>query len=587
MTAAPGKAADGKTIQTVVRAAIRRCGTGRDALLAVLIHVQRHMGHLPDEAIAAVATAMRLTHGEVAGVVSFYAFFHQEPFGLYDCRLADNIIERHAGNAAVQERLGTLLKGGLGTLSTTSCIGLSDQAPGALIDGAPIPSLKDDRLEQVVHLMEKEIPVARWPGSLSRVKPNVRRADRILQQQAWQGEALRQAMTQGAAAFLEELELSGLRGMGGAGFPTARKWHSVREAAVAERVVVCNADEGEPGTFKDRVLLQRHAAALFEGMTICGWCVGARHGFVYLRGEYRYLLPILQRKLAARRRAGLLGQGILGVQGFDFDIQIRLGAGAYVCGEESALLESLEGKRGVPRPRPPYPVEAGFQDLPTVVNNVETLSAACLVAVHGGAWYAAVGTAASRGTKLFSVSGDCSRPGVYELPMGTPLQELLQLAGARHTQAVQMGGASGALVAPHDFGEPIAFEALPPGGSVMIFDQSRSISGIVHNFACFFAHESCGFCTPCRVGTRLQRDLIHRFTLGHGDAADLSELKELGLLMGRASHCGLGQSAGRAVGDALQHFPEHFPIASPDAFVQLETALEQARALRQAGGHTP
>jgi [NiFe] hydrogenase diaphorase moiety large subunit len=580
-----GKAVDSKTIQTVVRAAMRRCGaTNRDDLLAVLTYVQRHIGHLPDRAIANVASALHLPYGEVAGVVSFYAFFHSQPMGLYDCRLADNIIERHAGNGLVQERLGTLLKGDLGTLNTTSCIGLSDQAPGALINGAPIPALQGERLEQVAHLMEKEIPLARWPAALCRVKPNIRHADRILQQQAWQGEALRAAMNRGAEELLAELEGSGLRGMGGAGFPTARKWRSVREVPTTDRVVVCNADEGEPGTFKDRALLQRHADALFEGMTIAGWCVGAQHGFVYLRGEYRYMLPMLQRRLAARRRAGLLGQDILGVPGFHFDIQVRLGAGAYVCGEESALLESLEGKRGIPRPRPPYPVEAGFHGAPTVVNNVETLSAACLVAVHGGAWYASLGTTASKGTKLFSVSGDCSRPGVYELPMGTTLQQLLQLAGARHTMAVQMGGASGALVAPGDFGEPIAFEALPPGGSVMIFDESRSVSGIVHNFAAFFAHESCGFCTPCRVGTRLQRDLVHKFTVGHGGAADIAELKELGLLMGRASHCGLGQSAGRAVGDALQHFPGHFPLSPQSAFVDLDAALEQARTLRQSGG---
>ena len=571
-------------LKAAMRAALRRCGTSHDALLAVLSDVQRRLGCLPEEAVAAIAAAMRLSHGEVAGVVSFYAFFHSEHNGLFDCRLADNIVERHAGNAVAQERLGALLKGGLGTLDVTSCIGLSDQAPGALINGEPVPALRGERLEQVAHLMEKEIPVARWPAALRRVKPNIRRTDRILQQQSWQGEALRAAMKRGAEGLLAELEGSGLRGMGGAGFPTARKWRSVREATGPERVVVCNADEGEPGTFKDRALLQRHADALFEGMTICGWCVGAPQGFVYLRGEYRYLLPMLQRRLAARRRAGLLGQDILGVSGLHFDIQIRLGAGAYVCGEESALLESLEGKRGIPRPRPPYPVEAGFHGAPTVVNNVETLSAACLVAVHGGAWYASVGTTASKGTKLFSVSGDCSRPGVYELPMGTTLQQLLQLAGAQHTLAVQMGGASGALVAPGDFDEPIAFEALPPGGSVMVFDESRSVSGIAHNFAAFFAHESCGFCTPCRVGTRLQRDLVHKFTTGHGGAADIAELKELGLLMGEASHCGLGQSAGRAVGDALQHFPDHFPIAAQSAFVDLNDALEQARMLRQAGG---
>ena len=229
-------------LKAAMRAALRRCGTSHDALLAVLSDVQRRLGCLPEEAVAAIAAAMRLSHGEVAGVVSFYAFFHSEHNGLFDCRLADNIVERHAGNAVAQERLGALLKGGLGTLDVTSCIGLSDQAPGALINGEPVPALRGERLEQVAHLMEKEIPVARWPAALRRVKPNIRRTDRILQQQSWQGEALRAAMKRGAEGLLAELEGSGLRGMGGAGFPTARKWRSVREATGPERVVVCNAD---------------------------------------------------------------------------------------------------------------------------------------------------------------------------------------------------------------------------------------------------------------------------------------------------------------------------------------------------------
>ena len=373
------------------------------------------------------------------------------------------------------------------------------------------------------------------------------------------------------------------RGRGGAGFATARKWQACRDAAGERRVVVCNADEGEPGTFKDRVLLTRMADAVFEGMTLAAWAVGADQGFLYLRGEYRYLLAPLQAVLEARRSAGLLGHRIRGIDGFDFDIEIHLGAGAYVCGEESALLESLEGRRGTPRIRPPFPVTHGYLGRPTVVNNVETLAACCLVAIHGGAWFAGHGSAASSGSKLLSVSGDVARPGVYEYPFGVRVREVLDDAGAVDTLAVQLGGAAGIMLAEHEFDRRIGFEDLPTAGALMVFDGRRDPFEVAANFVRFFAHESCGFCTPCRVGTQLLAGYMDKLAAGNGSFRDLADIEWLDRLLKNASHCGLGSSAPNPVIDGLRNFRPAFERRLKNADFQpafdLDKALERARQM--------
>jgi [NiFe] hydrogenase diaphorase moiety large subunit len=354
--------------------------------------------------------------------------------------------------------------------------------------------------------------------------------------------------------MLAEIETSNLRGRGGAGFATGRKWALCRAAAATDRVVVCNADEGEPGTFKDRVLLTRHADAVFDGMGIAAQVLGARQGFVYLRGEYRYLLEHLEGVLQARRQAGLLGTSILGREGFDFDIQIHVGAGAYVCGEESALIESLEGRRGTPRIRPPFPVEQGYLGRPTVVNNVETFCAVTQIALHGGAWWAGIGTPRSTGTKIHSVSGDCERPGLYEYPMGTRIGRILEDCGAVDTQAVQVGGPSGVCLSAFEFGRRIAFEDVPTAGAFMVFDRSRDMFEVARGFAHFFAHESCGFCTPCRVGTALVVKRMDKLAAGRGSRHDIDVLFELDKLMHQTTHCGLGGAACNPLRDTILKF---------------------------------
>jgi [NiFe] hydrogenase diaphorase moiety large subunit len=351
------------------------------------------------------------------------------------------------------------------------------------------------------------------------------------------------------------------------------------------RIVVCNADEGEPGTFKDRVLLTRHADAVFEGMTVAARVLDARRGFVYLRGEYRYLLETLQAVLQRRRDAGLLGRAILGTEGFDFDIEIHLGAGAYVCGEESSLIESLEGKRGTPRIRPPFPVEKGYRGQPTVVNNVETFCAASHIALHGGAWWAAHGTPASSGTKVHSISGDCERPGIYEYPFGVSIEQMLHDCGAHRTQAVQVGGPSGVCLAAPEFGRRIGFEDVPTAGAFMVFNETRDMFEVARCFAHFFAHESCGFCTPCRVGTELIMRRMDKLAAGHGSLIDETELRELDALLHGATHCGLGATAANPLRDTLLRFKPAYErrLQQPSFVPGFDLDAELAPARRATG----
>jgi [NiFe] hydrogenase diaphorase moiety large subunit len=293
---------------------------------------------------------------------------------------------------------------------------------------------------------------------------------------------------------------------------------------------------------------------VLDGMTIAALVTGARTGFIYLRGEYAWLADDIRAMLQARRVAGLLGQTIAGRTGFHFDIALHLGAGAYVCGEESALIESLEGKRGTPRIRPPFPVDRGYLGRPTVVNNVETFCAAAHIALHGGAWWAGIGTRQSTGTKIHSVSGDCDRPGLYEYPWGTRITQILEDCGAHDTQAVQVGGPSGQCVSAFEFGRRLCFEDVSSAGAFMVFDRSRDMFEVAHGFAQFFAHESCGFCTPCRVGTQLVVRRMDKLASGAGSRHDIEVLFELDRLLHAGTHCGLGATACNPLRDTIHKF---------------------------------
>ncbi len=367
---------------------------------------------------------------------------------------------------------------------------------------------------------------------------------------------LKTALDKGRPATIAEMRNSGLKGRGGAGFPTGVKWNLAASAKGDRKFVICNADEGEPGTFKDRVLLAEYADLVFEGMTIAGYAIGAKEGILYLRGEYAYLRSHLEGVLAARRENGLLGKGILGKDDFDFDITIFMGAGAYVCGEETALIESLEGHRGEPRNRPPYPVTQGYLGCPSIVNNVETFAVTPHILAKGADWFKAVGTDRSTGSKLFSVSGDCERPGVYELPMGITVAELLEHVGGENAKAVQIGGASGHCVPRKDFSRTIAYEDVPTGGSIIVFGPGRDMLAVAKNFMEFFVEESCGQCTPCRIGNVKILECIEMLEEGRCSIEYLNEIIELCHTMQVASKCGLGQSSPNAFLSIIEHFQD-------------------------------
>jgi len=550
----------------VVDAVLRRHSGRRHDLVQILREVQEQTHWLSRAVLTQIASGVGLTPAIVEGVASFYRFFHLEPVGAYHLLWSDNITDRMLGNRTLARDLcqrlairpGTFHADALASVGFTSCTGLGDQGPALLVNQHHVITRMDAlRVAELAELVRAQVPVSDWPADWLRVEDLVRRSDVLLAGQPPQGAALRAALERGSEALLAEVTLSGLRGRGGAGFATGRKWTLCRQAPVAEggtRVVVCNADEGEPGTFKDRVLLTRQADAVFEGMTVAARVLGARQGLLYLRGEYRYLLDHLESVLANRRASNLLGTGILGTDGFDFDITIHVGAGAYVCGEESALIESLEGKRGTPRIRPPFPVEHGYLGQPTIVNNVETFCAAAHIALRGGAWWAVMGAPQSSGTKLHSVSGDCERPGIYEYPFGVTIEQILHDCGAHGAQAVQVGGPSGVCLAAHEFGRHLGFEDVPTAGAFMVFNQSRDMFEVARSFSHFFAHESCGFCTPCRVGTELVARRMDKLAAGFGSLFDATELRELEAVMHGTTHCGLGASATNALRDTLVRF---------------------------------
>jgi len=345
---------------------------------------------------------------------------------------------------------------------------------------------------------------------------------------------------------INEIKLSGLRGRGGAGFPCGLKWEGARNSPGDEKYVICNADEGEVGTFKDRYIIENDPFSLVEGLAIAGYAIGADRGYIYLRAEYHYLLDLLLGAINQAKDGGFLD---------GFEIEVRLGAGAYVCGEESCLMESIEGKRGESRYRPPFPTVAGLWQQPTTINNVETLMNIAQIVLNGGDWYAQMGTERSKGTKVFSVTGDVTRAGVYEMELGSTLRELVEeLAAASDVKLIQIGGATGRIL-PYDMIDtPLAFESYLGAGAVTVYNKSREVLDIVGRTMEFLAEESCGKCTPCRQGTQAMLEIVERFLEGEGTERDIKYLEVLSDTMMLSSLCGLGQAAPFAVLDTLKYF---------------------------------
>ena len=559
----------------------------RSRLLDIAHAVQRRFGCIDDAAIQIIASGLGMHPVEVEDMVSFYALFSREPGGRFHIRLSKTPVAMmkcaQAVCRAFEDALGIATGGtsadGAFTLSWTSDIGMADQEPSALVNGMVLTSLAPSDVPGILDALRQGAtpPNATVASSLVQAGPLLSgRRDGMA--------ALAAALALPPDKVIETIVAAKLRGRGGAGFPTGMKWRLSRKAIGDEHYVVCNADEGEPGTFKDRVLLTEFADLVFEGMTIAGYAVGARHGLVYLRGEYAYLYDQLQAVLERRGAAGLLGPAISGRTGFDFDIRIQLGAGAYVCGEESSLLESLEGKRGAPRDRPPFPTERGYLHQPTAIDNVETFACAARIMEHGAAWFTAVGTRESSGTKLMSVSGDCERPGVYEVPFGITVNALLDMVGAPDAAFVQIGGPSGQSVAPRDFGRRIAYEDLSTGGSTMVFGPQRDVLDIALQFAEFFVDESCGWCTPCRVGTTLLKQGMQTIVAGRATLADMAATEALANTVARMSRCGLGQTAPNPILSTMRSFPHLYEArlakAGVASGIDLTNALHEAERIR-------
>jgi NADH-quinone oxidoreductase subunit F len=551
-------------------------GGGRPALLPALHAAQRVVGYLPAPVLAQIGAALCVPLADIQGVVEFYTLFSDQPVGKRVVRICTDPSCLVAGSeetlAAACRAAGGIHPGetsadGALTIERSPCIGLCDQAPGALVDETARVRATPDTVEGLLrgegtaptpHLAGDPRIVTRHIGEIPPTDLDAHRA-------AGAFEGLSHALTAlTPRQVIETIKASGLMGRGGAAFPTGLKWEFTRAAEGTPKYVVCNADESEPGTFKDRVLMEGDPFRVIEGLAIAGYAIGAEKGYLFVRGEYPHAAVVLQEAIDTAREAGLLGRSIF-ESGFNFDIEIRVGAGAYICGEETALFEAIEGKRGFPRVKPPFPTTHGLFNKPTVVNNVETLSVVADILLNGPDWFRGWGTERSVGVKLFCASGHVKQPGLVEVPFGVTLRELVErhCGGFDGTpQAVLMGGAAGGFLTPDRLDTPLTFEDLQAAGvsvgsgALMVFNESVDLRRVLNAIAHFFAHESCGKCYPCQLGTQRQMEIVERGLEGHARPGDAARLRLIGQTMTDSSICGLGQTAGMAVTSALGLWPD-------------------------------
>ncbi|MER7684305.1 NADH-ubiquinone oxidoreductase-F iron-sulfur binding region domain-containing protein [Streptomyces sp. NPDC097610] len=549
----------------------------RDLLLPGMHAVNDRIGWISEGALDYLCRRLTVPPAEAYGVATFYAMFSVKPRPATVLHVCTDLACAAAGAAelcaGVEARLGS--GSGVG-VERSPCLGLCERAPAALAVRAGDPvrtavsapttvaraaqaaSAPDSAPEEPPAAFA--VPQAGDPSLVLLSRVGVADPASLDDYRAHGGyAALRRAFALGPAGVIREVTDAGLVGRGGAAFPTGRKWQATASQPDHPHYLVCNADESEPGTFKDRVVMEGDPYALVEAMTIAAYAVGAHKGYLYLRGEYPRALRRMEHAIGQARARGLLGEDVLG-QGYAFDIEIRRGAGAYICGEETALFNSIEGYRGEPRSKPPFPVEKGLFGKPTAENNVETLVNVLPILTRGAEAYAAMGTPGSTGPKLYCVSGSVDRPGIYELPFGATLGELLELAGVRERlRAVLLGGAAGGFVRPDELDIPLTFEGTRAAGTtlgsgvVMAFDDTVPLPRLLLRIAEFFRDESCGQCVPCRVGTVRQEEALHRIAERRGAAAadDIALLREVGRAMRDASICGLGQTAWNAVESAI------------------------------------
>jgi NADH-quinone oxidoreductase subunit F len=554
----------------------------RQQLLPTLHALNDRVGWISPGALNYVAQRLTVPPADVYGVATFYALFSLQPRAARVLHVCDDVSCRCVGSDALVTALADRVgpegtdHGGTSWLRSP-CLGQCDRAPAALLietGEAPLQrELTAVDAESLVNVMDGQMPPAAqsavpWqagqPGLRLLARIGVADPESIDDYRAHGGyEALRRAYELGPEGVIGEVIDSMLMGRGGAAFPTGRKWAAVARQPRRPHFLICNADESEPGTFKDRVLLEGDPFSVIESMTIAAYATGCERGYIYLRGEYPLAEQRLEHALERARDRRLLGDDILG-RGQRFDIELRKGAGAYICGEETAIFGSIEGYRGEPRNKPPFPVDRGLFGQPTVVNNVETLVNVLPIVLEGGSAFAAIGTERSTGTRLFCVSGAVARPGTYEVPFGTTLRDLLELAGGvladRTLRAVLLGGAAGSFITPEDLDLPLTFEHARRAGTtlgsgvVVAIDDRVDLGRLLMVIAAFFRDESCGQCVPCRVGTVRQEEALARLVSGHtrGTVQDeLALIGEIGEAMRDASICGLGQTASSAVESAI------------------------------------
>jgi len=541
-----------------------------EALLTILQALQAARGSLTPPAVAEVARALNLPAARAYGLATFYSMLAVTPApdARHVIRVCDGpacwLKNASLARAALETEFGREWR-----IERTSCLGLCDRAPAGLIDGKPSgPLLSENRLVERRNWNGESRAYARpLPGEtrvlLARVgQVNPDSIESAMQRGAYR--ALQKALGQSPETVLAEIEASGLSGRGGAGFPTGRKWRAVAQARGEAKYIVCNADESEPLVFKDRVLVDSDPHQLIEGLALAAYAVGAREGFIYIRGEYEPQAARLERAIQQAEAHGWFEH--IGEHGFT--LHVHRGAGAYICGEETALLESLEGQRGEPRTRPPYPVTHGYHGQPTIVNNVETFCNVPHIVAQGAAWYRSLSGAATPGTKIYTVLGHVNRPGLFEAPFGLTLRQIIDdFGGGMLPEAMfsfaLTGGAAGTLVPPALLDIPVDQASTARGvalgaGAFLICDQTVSPVALARELMRFFAVESCGKCTPCRIGTNEAHLILERLAEGQGRAGDLLELARLAELLQTASFCGLGQSAALPLKSALKHFGDIF-----------------------------
>ncbi len=571
--------------------AARKTPPPKSSLMNILWDIQKKRRYIAPDDMTKIANEFNMSKTELEGIVSFYHFYHRKHAGKYTIYLNNGIISKHDQYDDVKRAFEKELGISIGETTTdrlfglfeTSCTGLSDQETSALINFQAFTNLTPLKVKNIISQLRKGVQ----PENLTRIpKNNIQYTPpedkTIFFKPYTPGSALKKLKNSSPAQLIELIKKSRLSGRGGAFFPTGMKWEFCAKNASDQKYIICNADEGEPGTFKDRVLMNKHPGLMIEGMAAAAYAVGASYGYIYLRAEYFYLKDKIENEIQKFRAKGFLGKDIAGISGFDFDMIVHMGAGAYVCGEETALINSLEGKRGEPSTKEYFPVEKGLFGKPTIINNVETLCAIPRIINMPLDAYLKIGTEATKGTKLLSVSGDCHKPGIYEIEWGMKLKEFLKLIGAKNPYMILFNGYAGECLSEADFDREISGEnllaehvqfkwedpieysrkmsaiGLRSGGSFMVFNKDRDLMPIFKNITDFFVSESCGICAPCRTGNFLLTKKLKKIMLCHAEKSDLEDLEKWSIIIKQSSRCGLGKTSTNSLLTGILKFPQEF-----------------------------